>query len=196
MARGGVERRVDGIIRWLERFQSSYRSGALENALMDAECARADIENLRLDIWSRVGTVRVPRRASCRGLMSCAVAALTILLATAVPLSTDPVVSLTASETPVAETHKAPEAAEPIAKARKENVALKRAVQAKKSGAKRAAASVPGTGAEAKSAKNEVKKKVVPYDKMFSLLQMGERALKNEESVIKVHGTGKGEGKL
>ena len=77
MARVGVERRVDGIIRWLERFQSSYHSGALENALMDAECARADIENLRLDIWSRVGTVRAPRRAAFRGLMSCAAAALT-----------------------------------------------------------------------------------------------------------------------
>ena len=195
MARVGVERRVDGIIRWLERFQSSYHSGALENALMDAECARADIENLRLDIWSRVGTVHAPRRAAFRGLMSCAVAALTILLATAVPLSRDPVVNIAAAETPVTETRKVPETAEPPAKARKENAAPKRTAQAKKSGAKRAA-SVSGTGAEAKSAKNEVKKKVVPYDKMFSLLQMGERALKNEESVIKVHGTGKGEGKL
>ena len=45
-----VEKRVAGIIRWLERLKKSYSSGALESALMDAECARADLENLRLAV--------------------------------------------------------------------------------------------------------------------------------------------------
>ena len=50
MVQGGMDRRIAGIIRWLERFQSSYRSGAIESALMDAECARADLEDLRSDV--------------------------------------------------------------------------------------------------------------------------------------------------
>ena len=38
MGQGGIERRTAAVIRWLERFQNSYRAGALESALMDAEC--------------------------------------------------------------------------------------------------------------------------------------------------------------
>ena len=49
-----VEKRVAGIIRWLERLKQSYSSGAIESALMDAECARADLENLRQDVWAQV----------------------------------------------------------------------------------------------------------------------------------------------
>ena len=49
-----VEKRIAGIIRWLERLKQSYSSGAIENALMDAECARADLEDLRLAVWSKV----------------------------------------------------------------------------------------------------------------------------------------------
>lgn len=47
-----VDKKVAGIIRWLERLKTSYSSGAMESALMDAECARADLENLRLDVWA------------------------------------------------------------------------------------------------------------------------------------------------
>ena len=45
-----MEKRVAGIVRWLERFQRSYKSGSMESALMDAECARADLETLRRDV--------------------------------------------------------------------------------------------------------------------------------------------------
>ena len=49
-----VDKKVAGIIRWLERMKKSYSDGAIENALMDAECARADLENLRNDVWQKV----------------------------------------------------------------------------------------------------------------------------------------------
>ena len=47
-----IDKKVAGIIRWLERFKKSCSAGAIESALMDAECARADLENLRLDVWA------------------------------------------------------------------------------------------------------------------------------------------------
>ena len=40
-----AEKRVDSVIRWLERMKKSYSSGRLEAAMMDAECARADLED-------------------------------------------------------------------------------------------------------------------------------------------------------
>ena len=49
-----LDKRVAGIIRWLERLKKSYSAGSMENALMDAECARADLENLRLDVWANL----------------------------------------------------------------------------------------------------------------------------------------------
>lgn len=86
MVQGGMDRRIAGIIRWLERFQSSYRSGAIESALMDAECARADLEDLRSDVWRSVGAVRPSRvRRSVVGWLSSLV--LLAVLAVPSPLS-------------------------------------------------------------------------------------------------------------
>ena len=48
-----MEKRVAGIIRWLERCIKSYKDGAVESALMDAECARADIEILKGELWKK-----------------------------------------------------------------------------------------------------------------------------------------------
>lgn len=49
-----MERRITGIIRWLERCMKACKAGAWESALMDAECARADIEHLRDEVWNRL----------------------------------------------------------------------------------------------------------------------------------------------
>jgi len=51
-----MERRVAGIIKWLERCVKAYKDGAVESALMDAECARADIEILRGELWEKAGS--------------------------------------------------------------------------------------------------------------------------------------------
>jgi len=50
-----MERRVAGIIKWLERCIKAYKSGSVESALMDVECARADIEILRGELWKKAG---------------------------------------------------------------------------------------------------------------------------------------------
>jgi hypothetical protein len=49
-----MEKRIAGIVRWLERCLRACKSGALESALMDAECARADIELLRNEVWKKL----------------------------------------------------------------------------------------------------------------------------------------------
>ncbi len=82
----GMEKRVAGIVRWLERFQRAYRSGAIESALMDAECARADLETLRRDVWSALDPSCLPRRRRAP-LGRAVVSALLVVLATAVPVS-------------------------------------------------------------------------------------------------------------
>jgi len=57
-----MEARIVGIIRWLERCIKAYKEGAMESALMDAECARADIETLRGDLWRKLERRSLARR--------------------------------------------------------------------------------------------------------------------------------------
>ncbi|MBQ9565036.1 MAG: hypothetical protein IJU98_05560 [Synergistaceae bacterium] len=185
-----------GIIRWLERFQNSYRVGALENALMDAECARADIEDLRLTIWSRVSPTR-GRRHTWGTVVYGAVSTLLIVLATAVPLSKSAVLAIPAVSVAVSEASEPSKIKEKVTadpatgKKRKLGAPRKGIAVAKKTApARPVSKTIP-----AQAAVRPAEKKV-PYDEVFPLLQMGARALKNEESVIKVRKIEKGEGKL
>lgn len=194
MLQRGMDRRIAGIIRWLERFQSAYRSGAIESALMDAECARADLEDLRLDVWAKVG--RAPRRpwigAACRTfLLTCL-----LVTATALPLARDV----------------GPQPARPSGPAR-QDVEVREAREAKtppgpemalekieKKKPRRAAVPAQRRPAAAEKTERRAEKKTertVPHDKVFSLMQTGARALKNERPVIKIdRKMGKGEGTL
>ena len=83
-----MERRVAVIIRWLERCVKSYKSGAMESALMDAECARADMENLRGDLWEKLEgrCIRV-RRFSFIKMTEVLVCVMGVLLISATPLA-------------------------------------------------------------------------------------------------------------
>jgi len=56
-----MEKRVAGIIKWLERCVKAYKDGAVDSALMDAECARADVETLRNDLWKKLEGRHCPR---------------------------------------------------------------------------------------------------------------------------------------
>lgn len=224
MGKQGMEKRIAGIVRWLERFQHAYRSGAIESALMDAECARADLETLRRDVWSALGSSRAPRRRwgaiACRAVLL----ALFVILATAVPVSVvrrDPVAGeaetspahdslfawtalrgLNAERGPVSafegSTHvgaDVPRAAEGAAASRGNGSAGTR--PAPRSGVVRRPS--PGAAGEPgrKPAKAEKVEKKVPYEKIFSLLRTGERVLRNEEPAIEVErGHGKGENGL
>lgn len=190
MVQGGMDRRIAGIIRWLERFQSSYRSGAIESALMDAECARADLEDLRSDVWRSVGAVRPSRvRRSVVGWLSSLV--LLAVLAVPSPLSREE--GLTPRRevrAAVQEPERRAETSPPVPAAAAPAPATSRAVRAEKrptSGRRtRAATAAPKPEGAAAVRPAPRDGGAVPYDTMFLLLQTGARALRNEGPAIRI----------
>ena len=173
-----LEKRADGVIRWLERMKSAYSSGAVESAYMDAECARADLEDLRSEFLrpkdSRKGSGFLLTFSRIMFL------AMMIVMIAVMPLSRD---NMTVIETePVIE-----EAAEVVILPEPQ---VKPEPQPKRSRAKTSAVKRPvQPAAPVKSVqkpKVSAPTKTVAYDKVYSLLQTGQRALKNDKSVIKV----------
>ncbi|MBQ3401761.1 MAG: hypothetical protein IJG65_00105 [Synergistaceae bacterium] len=192
MRHPAIEKRADAVIRWLERLKKSYSSGAVESALMDAECARADIEALRLDVSAVLrpgndegGHKFLPRLVNAAKVAFLAVA---VVLFAVFPVSRDIPAELPAHELD------APVLAEPIEvvreapamnqdtrarKPKKPSAPQKRSVQA----------SVPAsekTSPKPKPKPEPERGKTVAYDKVFSLIQTGQKALKNNSSVIKI----------
>ena len=221
-----MEKRVAGIVRWLERFQRSYKSGAMESALMDAECARADLETLRRDVWSSLGPSRVPRRRRGIFLSRAVLSAFLVVLATSVPVSElrrrmeDPppvhdslsawtALSVRGSRGAFDEDWGGRDAAShfPLGvSGERKNLSVSPGDRASAAPLRRPSAGMGGRSVKRvpNSAGNEraggakaANGKKVPYETVFSLLQTGERVLKNEEPVIAVdRGQGKGEGGL
>lgn len=185
-----VDKRVAGIIRWLERLKKSYSSGAMENALMDAECARADLENLRLDVWATLDPQAKPDNKFFSRILDFArVSSLAILivLLTVFPISKE-------IQAPAVEHSKEKiTLAQPIIIVREEKIEKNQAksdnniaVVKTKKPTRTANVKKPQPVVQEKiTAKNEPEQKTVAYDKVFSLIQTGERALKNNRSVIK-----------
>ena len=209
-----VEKRVAGIIKWLERLKKSYSSGAMESALMDAECARADLEDLRLDVWEKVSPSAHRNSAVLSRVLGYARTvslAAAIVMAWVVPLSRDvkapeidplknaraytgPIVVFREYDRPAeqnngtparsispskddtsAENHTEHRTAEssPAASSAKKQPQQKRTAQKR-------------TQAQAKTETRPKTSGTVPYDKVYSLIQTGQRALKNNSSVIKI----------
>lgn len=190
-----VDKKVAGIIRWLERLKKSYSSGAVESALMDAECARADLENLRLDVWATLEPKNRTGNKFLSGVINfsrvASLAVLIVLLAV-FPISKDvkaPAVVFEKSEVTLAE---------PIIVIREEkindnaieanNINVVNNAKPKRAPAKIANVkkNLPQPAEKITRAPAEVHQKAVAYDKVFSLMQTGQRALKNNSSVIKV----------
>ncbi|MBQ7592998.1 MAG: hypothetical protein IJU48_01440 [Synergistaceae bacterium] len=226
-----VEKRVAGIIRWLERLKKSYSSGALESALMDAECARADLENLRLAVWEKVKPVKKSRPKftwKIASILKPVILAAVIILAAVAPISRDvnnlaePVLTVKDFINVEAkrdyETEKDERIAEAVSmtgkpegqiraaskqktSAKTQQAAMKQEIQAshktqevseaqasqRKSAVKKSQAQPKKTVAkQTKETVSSASEKTVAYDKVFSLMQTGQKALKNNNSVVKV----------
>ena len=190
-----VDKKITGIIHWLERLNKSYSEGALENALMDAECAKADLEVLRRDVWNRVQPKNyVPRFSFVDFLMSCLrTTSLTILivLLAVVPISKDVkanVVELNQLET--LETLEKNITPKSIKNTPKIPVKHKKIAQTEQNSIKKITRNSTLKNPEKtlqlaqKSEQKNEKQKSVPYDKVFSLIQTGERALRNESYIV------------
>ena len=190
-----LDKRVAGIIRWLERLKKSYSAGSMENALMDAECARADLENLRLDVWANLDPNLKPEKKFFSRLLNftrvSSLAALIVLL-TVFPISKE-------IQAPAIE-HKKDKItlAQPIIVIREDKTEKSEKIQIKSDNNIVAAKNKkPAKTASVKKSQPIVQEKIavkndpeptqkaVAYDKVFSLMQTGERALKNNKTVIK-----------
>ena len=199
-----VEKKVAGIIKWLERLKKSYSSGAMESALMDAECARADLEDLRLDVWEKVSPSAHRNSAVLSRVMNCARTfslSVIIVMMSVVPLSREvkapeiepvkdvrayaaPIVVFREYEAPVFEQTLTPERTPKPEHKTADSSLSASSPQKKQTPQKRTAQKHTQTPAR----QNQTAKPAatVPYDKVYSLIQTGQRALKNNSSVIKI----------
>lgn len=179
-----VEKRIAGIIRWLERFKQSYSSGAIENALMDAECAKADLEDLRLAVWSKARPkVRVSNSGWLRSAAYALPLSVMIVMLMVMPLSRE-VVPVQPPE-PESEEIVLAEPIVVVREADPEPVIRKAPAPAKKP----APAKRPVITRSASSPKPQPTKQVrasVAYDKVPYLLQTGRQALRNSSTVIQL----------
>ena len=193
-----IDKRVAGIIRWLERLKQSYSSGALESALMDAECARADLENLRQDVWAKVNPEEIQETKIFSRLIHAskiAFLAMLVVLSAVFPIAKDVQITVIATEQDKAELVLAepilivredtqPEEKATLAKVL-DNAKPKKSVASKSPAPKKNAVSSQKIAANTKTS-NIKQEKTVAYDKVFSLVQTGQRALKNNSSVIEI----------
>ena len=192
-----VDKRVAGIICWLERLKKSYSSGAMEVALMDAECARADLEILRADVWKQVK----PKEKNKIYPLALNFAKSFVLAVIIVMLMVFPISREINLPLPVIEKKEKLVLAEPIIVIREYDqpapAPQNQNHEAKISkSSKRLNVSQPQKIAKAeksekveaveKAVKVEKKVKTVPYDEIFSLVQTGHQALKKDNSVIKI----------
>ena len=192
-----VEKKVAGIIKWLERLKKSYSSGAMESALMDAECARADLEDLRLDVWAKVTPSAHRNSAVLSRVLGYARTfslSVIIVMASVVPLSRD-------VKAPEIEPVKTVKAAAPIVVFREYEAPVPEQTQKPEPKIADSSLNAPSPQKKQPSQKRTPSKRTqpqpktdtrqkiagtVPYDKVYSLIQTGQRALKNNSSVIKI----------
>jgi hypothetical protein len=57
-----MEKRIARVVRWLERCVSASKSKAWHNALTEMECARAELEEARRELWELAAENEQPKR--------------------------------------------------------------------------------------------------------------------------------------
>lgn len=198
-------KRVDSVIRWLERVKKSYSSGAKETALMDAECARADLEDLTLRMFGEFSVQGKLRGRNCF-FVELAVAAravflsLIVVLMTVTPLSREALnvkryveaVEAVEAVKPEAEVEAEAEAVPverkaaviPVSPAEsRPNLSQTTAQRVRKTASKPVPVQPKKTGITTDPPKQV--RKTVAYDRVFSLVETGQRALRENRTVIK-----------
>jgi len=90
MSPGGLsmEKKIARIYRWLERCAKACSAESWSSALLDMECAEAELEDVRSEIWTRAEGA-LPRRPVRRGSLLLRVSFLSVVLifALAAPLA-------------------------------------------------------------------------------------------------------------
>jgi hypothetical protein len=188
-----MERRIISIIRWLERCLAACRANRPETALVDAECARADMERLRDELWTNLKTQRVvkSRFHSVLLLASAVFGAVAFVLASATPL-TLPMVQERERKEPTRKESFTLEWVTPdekalLGKLRKRLSDGNTFAVVPEPVVKLEIRATPRTKAVVRpEARPEPDSPPVPYDRIITLVRTGERALKNQEPLIQV----------
>ena len=203
-----MERRIAGIMKWLERCLKACRTGALESALMDVECARADMERLRDEVWTKLERRHAAKTRVRWSLFSVKLAfwALTAVLFAATPIALpreraareteerreavtlewvtpDEKMLLSNLRKHLSDSNALASVAPPLQPMEELVPPLRQAV---KSPAKRPEARVRLNPVLPVLDTGGGEKESIPYDRIVSLVQAGERALKNEPPAIMV----------
>lgn len=87
-----MEKKISRITRWLERCARACSARSWQSALLDMECAKAELDEARRELWSRVEGVPPAASLGVRAgrLAAAASIALFILLSLAGPLAVPP----------------------------------------------------------------------------------------------------------
>ncbi|GHS95938.1 hypothetical protein AGMMS50276_13410 [Synergistales bacterium] len=167
-----MEKRIIAVIKWLERSLKSCRDGQVESAMMDVECARADMERLRSEVWADISR-RYERKKSRPRALVCFLGVL-FVLALCEPLRPDSGgfarVKRDSLEITRTVTLQGQDDDEP-----------KSAQKSKPQGAARTSKPKPAPDPTQKAAEGEIS-----FERVASLLQTGEKALKNGSPIIKI----------
>ncbi len=88
-----MEKRFRRVQRWLERCIEACRKEKWSNAVADVECARAELETAKDELWSLVSEARAAEKEVYAGRMlplplRSAFLAVVVVMAAAIPLST------------------------------------------------------------------------------------------------------------
>ena len=192
-----VDRKVAEIIRWLERLKKSYSDGAIENALMDAECARADLETLRNDVWQKVKSpVHKSSFDRTIRILKCVSLAVIVILFHVGPIAKDnvPVQSVREEIKALTQTQPKPiiivreyeNENEKEDKEYKPDAKVTRVKSSQKTSRRQVTQRKSDNKPAPKAVTRQASQKTVPYDKVLSLVQTGQRALKENSSVISI----------
>lgn len=180
-----AEKKVLRVIRWLERCAAACRAGCSESAIMDMECARADFDNAREALWEANGR-KYAQCASSRTWTKVVFTAAVILLFAAAPVSMQEVVAAN-NEAAFLE-WVTPDEKILLSKLRsrfvESNLADIRTLKDREappaiSAERVQKAEIPGT--QEKKEQNKI-----DDAKMLYLIKTGERALRNDQVVVKV----------
>lgn len=179
-----VEKRADGIIRWLERMKSAYTSGKVESAYIDAECARADLEDLRSSMFEGI---TCERHSNFWSITRAVILASAIIISSANPLSRE--------KMPPSDTHtvSAKIDGEIVSPRTEESQPANHITHLQN----QTASAPPKTRRTRKAPSPKRTEKIIPktkpqpektvaYDKINALTETGQRALKNSRTVIKI----------
>jgi hypothetical protein len=188
-----MEKRIAAIIRWLERSLEAHKAGELESALMDVECAQADMDILRDGVWSGLDRRQAAKRRRffvdlAAALFKVGLGAACAILATATPLALPPERHWEAAGV-------AKEAApKPAAVSERENQPARTTIHMADKRAELPQAA-PQSERQGNVNTNDTKTNNIntnntntnlSYENILALVQTGEKALKNERPAIEI----------